>query len=92
MRDRKRSAEIEVGQVDRTKVRVGGDNRVQKEVDGREGSDMDGGGNGGLEAVATGSASHAPVDPKREAAEGVGDEKRGGRPLLLNDGIEVEVV
>jgi hypothetical protein len=87
--DRKRSAKIEIGQVDRTKVRVGGDNRVQKEVDGREGSDMGGGWNGGLEAVATGRASHAPVDPRREAAEGAGDEEGGGKPLLLNDGIKV---
>ncbi len=34
--NRKRSAEIEVGQVDRIKVRVGGDDEVKKEADGRE--------------------------------------------------------
>ncbi len=50
---------------------------------------MGGGGNGGLETVATGRASHAPVDPRREAAKGAGDEEGGGRPLLLNDGIKV---
>ncbi len=63
--------------------------RVKKEVDSGERSNVGGGGNGGLETVATGRASPAPVDPRREAVEGVGDEEGGGRPLLLNDGIKV---
>jgi hypothetical protein len=53
---------------------------------------MGGGGNEGLEAVATSRASHAPVGDRqheREAAEGAGDEEGGGRPLLLNDGIKL---
>ncbi len=34
-------------------------------------------------------ASHAPVDPRGEAAEGSGDEKGRVRPLFLNHGVEV---
>ncbi len=48
------------------------------------------GGNRGLEAVAAGRASHAPVDPRSEAAEGSGDEEGGGRPLFFNDGAEID--
>ncbi len=82
--DRKRSAKIEVSKVYRPKVTVSGDDRIKEEVDGREGSDNDGGGNGGFKAVAAGRASHAPVDPRSEATEGSGDEEGGGRPFLFD--------
>jgi hypothetical protein len=76
-------------EVDGAKVRVSGDDRIEEKVDGGERSDKGGGGNRGLEAVATGRASHAPVDPRSEATEGAGDEEGGGRPLLLDHRIEV---
>ncbi len=68
--DRKRSAKIKIDQVNGAEERVSGDDRIKEEVDGREGSYKGGGGNGGFKAVAAGRASHAPVDPRGEAAEG----------------------
>jgi hypothetical protein len=37
------------------------------------------GGNGVLQTVAAHRASHTPVDPRRETAEGARDEEGGGR-------------
>ena len=87
--DRERGAKVKISEVDGTKVRVSRDDRIEEKVDGGERSDKGGGGNRGLETVATGRASHAPVDPRSEATERAGNEEGGGRPLLLDHRVEV---
>ena len=66
--DRERGTKIKISQVNGAEERVSGDDGIEEEVDGWEGSDKGGGGNGGFKAVAAGRASHAPVDPRGEAA------------------------
>ena len=69
LRDRERGTKVKISEVYRPKVRVSRDDRIEEKIDGREGGDKGGGGNGGFEAVAAGRASHAPVDPRSEAAD-----------------------
>ncbi len=53
--DRERSAKVKISEVDGiAKVRVSRDDRIEEKVDGGERSDKGGGGNRGLETVATG--------------------------------------
>jgi hypothetical protein len=53
---------IEVGEVHRTKESIRRDDRVEEDVDAGERSDEGGGRDRRLETVATGGASHTPVD------------------------------
>ena len=84
-----RSAEIEVRQVNRAKESVVGDDRVEKDVDGGERSDLGGGGARGGKTVATRSAANTTVYARRVAALGAGEEERSGGPLLLRHGVVV---
>ena len=53
LRDRERGTKVKISEVDGTKVRVSRDDRIEEKVDGGERSDKGGGGNRGLETVAT---------------------------------------
>ena len=65
------------------------DNRVEDDVDGRERSDLGGGGAGRGKTVTTRSAANTTVYARRVAALGAGEEERRGGPLLLRHGIVV---
>ena len=60
-----------------------GDNRVEKNVYAREGGDKSRGRDRGLETVASGGASHAPVDVRVVGAGGTRKEKGGGGPFFF---------
>jgi hypothetical protein len=53
---------VEVGKVDRPKEGIGRDNRVEEDVYTGEGSDKGRGRDGRFETVASGGATHPPVD------------------------------
>jgi hypothetical protein len=86
--DRERGTKVKVSEVDGTKVRVSRDDRTEEKVDGGERSDKGGGGNRGLETVATGRASHAPVDPRSEATERAGMRREEGDHFSLITGLK----
>ena len=71
-----RSAKIEIREVDRPKESIVGDDRVKKNVDGGERSDLGGGGARGGKTVATRSAANTTVYARRVAALGAGEEER----------------
>ena len=82
-----RSAKIEIRQVDRAKESIVGDDRVEKDVDGGERSDLGGGGARRGKTVTTRSAANATVYARRVATLGAGEEERRGGPLLLRHGV-----
>ena len=82
-----RSAKIEIRQVDRAKESIVGDDRVKKDVDGWERSDLGGGGARRGKTVTTRSAANATVYARRVATLGAGEEERRGGPLLLRHGL-----
>ena len=63
---------IEVGQIDRAKVGIRGDNRVEQNVHTGKRSNKSGGRDRRLETVAAGGASHAPVDVRVVGTGGAG--------------------
>jgi hypothetical protein len=63
------------------------DNRVEEDVYAREGSDKSRGRDRGLETVASGGASHAPVDVRVVGAGGTRKEKGGGGPFFFGHGV-----
>ncbi len=72
---------VEVSKIDRARERVRRDNRVEENIDAREGSDESRRGDRRLETVAAGGASHAPVDVRVVGSGGARKEKRGGIPF-----------
>ena len=84
-----RSAKVKVRQVNGTKESVVRDDRVEEDVDGRERSDLGGGGAGRGKTVTTRSAANTTVYARRVAALGAGEEERSGGPLLLRHGVIV---
>ena len=68
------SAKVEVRQVNRTQESVIGDDRIKKDVDGWERSDLGGGGAGRGKTVTTRSAANTTVYARRVAALGAGEE------------------
>jgi hypothetical protein len=71
---------IKVGEIDGAKESVVGDDRVEKDVDGRERGKLGRGGAGR-------SAANTTVYARRVAALGAGEEERSGGPLLLRNGV-----
>ncbi len=63
------------------------DNRVEEDVYAREGSDKSRWRDRRFETVASGGASHAPVDVRVVGAGGTRKEKGGGGPFLFGHGI-----
>ena len=63
--------------------------RVEKEIDTGERSNMGGGGAGRVKAVTSGGAANATVHAGGEAAKRAREKEGGGRPLLLRYRVEV---
>ena len=68
-----RGAKIKVGEVDGTKESVVRHNKVEKDVDSRERSDLGGGGAGRGKTVTTRSATNTTIYARRVAALGVSE-------------------
>jgi hypothetical protein len=83
------AAKIKVGEVKRAEESIRRDDRVEEKVDSGKRSDEGGRWDGGLEAVATGRAAHASVDPRRKAAKRAGEEEGGREPLFFCDGVVI---
>ena len=66
------SAKVKIRQVYRAKESVIGDDRIKKDVDGWERSDLGGGGAGRGKTVTTRSAANTTVYARRVAALGAG--------------------
>jgi hypothetical protein len=80
---------VKISKINRAKERVRRDNRVEENVDAREGSDESRRRDRRLETVASGGASHAPVDVRVVGAGGARKEKGGGGPFLFGHGVVI---
>ena len=82
-------AKVKIRQVNRPKESAVRNDRVKEDVDGRERSDLGGGGAGRGKTVTTRSAANTTVYARRVAALGAGEEERRGGPLLLRHGVVI---
>jgi len=85
----KRGLKVKIGEVNGPKDSIRRDNRVEKDVHAWERSDEGGGRYGRLETVATGCASHTPVDVRVVRSRRARKEERGGRPFFFCNGIVI---
>ncbi len=81
------SAKVKVRQVYGAKESVVRDDRIKKDIDGWERSDLGGGGTGKGKTVTSRSAANTTIYSRRIAALGAGEEERIGGPLLLRHGV-----